>query len=393
MSVFAYIGRDAGGRRVRGHVTADSPKAARMVLSGRGVIAERVEADGHRHTPSSARRAALYGELGVLLGSGFTLEKALSLLAGEGGDDPFLLSVREAVRGGMSLSEALSVVAPALPRFESSTLRAAEDAGFQGGMLSSLGEFLEARRNVADKVRSALAYPSLVFVLAMGMLSLMLYVVLPRAAAMFARMGSSMPPSATLLATWGPRLMTTLLALIAAIAVFAAYARSRSRGDAAFAARLERFALRLPFLGDALRNLWAQRFAGTMSLLLDAGTTPQAALPVASAATGSALIGSLAGYAARDVRGGRSLSAAVALMPPLGPILSEWVKVGESSGSLSAMLARAAEKCRHNFEASLARFIGLLEPALVIVLGAVVLVVAVSVLHPVLEMAGGAIGR
>ena len=393
MSVFAYIGRDAGGRRVRGHVTADSPKAARMVLSGRGVIAERVDADGHRHTPSSARRAALYGELGVLLGSGFTLEKALSLLAGEGGEDPFLLSVREAVRGGMSLSEALSVVAPSLPRFESSTLRAAEDAGFQGGMLSSLGEFLEARRNVTDKVRSALAYPSLVFVLAMGMLSLMLYVVLPRAAAMFARMGSSMPPSATLLATWGPRLMTTLLALIAAIAVFAAYARSRSRGDAAFAARLERFALRLPFLGDALRNLWAQRFAGTMSLLLDAGTTPQAALPVASAATGSAFVGSLAGDVARDVRGGRSLSAAVALMPPLGPLLSEWVKVGESSGSLSTMLARAAEKCRHNFEASLSRFIGLLEPALVIVLGAVVLVVAVSVLHPVLEMAGGAIGR
>ena len=80
-------------------------------------------------------------------------------------------------------------------------------------------------------------------------------------------------------------------------------------------------------------------------------------------------------------------------MPPLGPLLSEWVKVGESSGSLSTMLARAAEKCRHNFEASLSRFIGLLEPALVIVLGAVVLVVAVSVLHPVLEMAGGAIGR
>lgn len=393
MSVFAYVGRDANGRRVQGHVAADSPKAARLSLAGRNVTAERVDAEVHCKLPPAARRAAIYGELGVLLGSGFTLEKALSMLAGEGGGDPFILSVREAVCGGMSLSEALSVVAPSLPQYEISTLRAAEGAGFQGGMLASLGEFLEARRKVADKVRSSLAYPSLVFILAMGMLSLMLYVVLPRATAMFARMGAEMPPSATLLAAWGPRLMTMLLVLMAAVAAFSAYARSRSSRDVAFAAHLESLALRTPVLGDALRNLWAHRFAGTMALLLGAGTTPQSALPVASAATGSALVGSMASDVERDVRGGQPLSAALAAIQPLGPLISEWVKVGESSGSLSTMLSRVSDKCRQNFDGSLARFIGFLEPALVIVLGAVVLVVAVSVLHPVLEMAGGAIGR
>lgn len=391
MSVFSYVGRDARGRRVRGNVAADSPKAVRAALAARGVTAERVDAGARFRPPSAGRRAAFYGELGVLLESGFTLEKALTLLLGDGGDDPFLLSVREAVRGGMSLSEALSVVVPSLPQYERSTIRASEDAGLQGRMLSSLGGFLEARRKVADNVRSSLAYPSLVFVLAMGMLSLMLYVVLPRAVAMFSRMGSSMPPSATALATWGPRFMTTLLAVVAAGGAFALYARSRSCVDSAFAMRLERVALRVPFLGNALRNLWAHRFAATMSLLVDAGAMPQAALPVAAVATGSALVSSLAADASRDVRGGLSLAAATSSMPPVGPLLSEWIKVGESSGSLSTMLARASDKCRQAFETLLARFLGLLEPALIVVLGVVVLAVAASILHPVLELAGAAV--
>lgn len=391
MSVFSYVGRDARGRRVRGNVAADSPKAVRAALAARGVTAERVDAGVRFPVPSVERRAAFYGELGVLLESGFSLEKALSLLLGESGEDPFLLSVRESVRGGLSLSEAMSVVVPSLPQYERSTIGASGDAGLQGRMLTSLGGFLDARRKVADNVRSSLAYPSLVFVLAMGMLSLMLYVVLPRATAMFARMGTAMPPSATALAVWGPRLMTLLLALVAAGAAFAFYARARSRSDSAFAARLERVALHTPVLGNALRNLWAHRFAATMSLLVDAGAMPQSALPVAAVATGSALMSSLASGVSRDVRGGLSLSAAMASITPVGPLLSEWIKVGESSGSLSEMLARASDKCRQTFETLLARFLGLLEPALVVVLGAVVLAVAASILRPVLELAGAAI--
>lgn len=391
MSVFRYTGRNESGHRVRGHLDADTPKAARMALSERGILAESVEAAQRPPSPTAARRAALYGELGLLLKSGFTLDKALTLLIDGGDGDPFLLAVRSSIRSGLSLSEALAVACRELPQYERATLRASEEAGFQGGMLVSLGEFLESRQKVADKIRSSLAYPCLVLALAMCMLSLMLYVVLPRATEMFSRMGSTMPRSATLLAIWGPRCMTIFIALAAAIAAFALYARSRSRTDRAFAARIDGVVASCPLLGNAMRHLWAQRFAGTMALLVEAGSTPQEALPVSGVATGSALVSSLADAAAREVRGGLPLSGAIASITPIGPILAEWVKVGESSGALSLTLASAAEKNRQTFENALSRFLSFLEPALIVALGSVVLAVALSILHPVLELAGAAI--
>ena len=394
MSLYAYQGRAADGHAVRGWTEADSPKAARAALAAEGVLTEHLAPAPPPTRLPAAARAALYNALGVLLGAGFTLEQALGLLAGEsGGGDaaPLALHLRDRIRDGAAFSDALTDILPNLPPFERAALRAAERAGHQGGMLEALASFIEAERAAAERVRAALLYPLAVLALATGLLALMVYVILPRAMDVFAKTGDALPRSARLLAVWGPRGMTLFLAALAGAALAVAFARARARTDAAAGAAFERLLARLPFSRRLLPLLWAQRFTGTMALLVGAGVAPQSAFAAAGEATGSAWLSTLSATAAADVKGGASLSQATRRLTPIAALVADWVQVGESAGSLEKMLQQASARCRQTYETTLARLLGLLEPALIVAVGLVVLAVTVAVLRPMLQLATGAI--
>ena len=395
MSLYAYTGRDAEGTRRSGWTEADSPKAARTALAAQGVLTETIEVARPPKRISTAERAAFYNALGVLLDAGFPLEQALGMLIGEAGDAPgalLPLHLRGLVRDGASLSDALVVLLPSLPAYEGAALRASEEAGFQGGMLQALAEFIESERAVRERIRGALAYPLAVLFMATGLLAFMVYVVLPRAMDVFAKVGDALPASARRLAVWGPRGMTLFLALLGLGAIAAAWLRMRARTDTVTAARVEKALCHLPLARRTLPLLWAQRFAGTMSLLVGAGVAPQSAIAVSGAATGSAWLASLAESASAEVKSGATLRRAVERLVPIAPHIVEWMAVGESAGNLGKMLDQASARCRQAYETTLARFLGLLEPALIVAVGIVVLIVTVSVLGPMLQLARSAAG-
>ncbi len=393
MSLYAYTGRDAEGARRSGWTEADSPKAARAALAAQGVLTETIEVARPPNRVSAAERAAFYNALGVLLDAGFPLEQALGMLIGEAGPGAVLpLHLRGLVRDGTSLSDALVVLLPSLPPYESAALRASEEAGFQGGMLQALAEFIESERAVRERIRGALAYPLAVLFMATGLLAFMVYVVLPRAMDVFSKIGDALPASARRLAVWGPRGMTFFLALLGLGALVAAWLRMRARTDTAIAVRVEKTLCHFPLTRRTLPLLWAQRFAGTMSLLVGAGVAPQSAIAVSGAATGSAWLASLAEGAAVEVKAGATLRRAAEHLVPIAPHIVEWMAVGESAGNLGKMLDQASARCRQAYETTLARFLGLLEPALIVAVGIVVLIVTVSVLGPMLQLARSAAG-
>ncbi|MBR0056409.1 MAG: type II secretion system F family protein, partial [Kiritimatiellae bacterium] len=156
------------------------------------------------------------------------------------------------------------------------------------------------------------------------------------------------------------------------------------------AARRDRLLLSLPIARRLLPCLWSSRFAATMSLLLDAGLSPQDSILPAGEATGSPLVASLAQSASASVRQGAPLSQAVASIAPLAKSLSAWFAVGEKTGSLAAMLSSAADRARNDYERALKRVLSLLEPLLVAVVGLAVLAVALAVLRPMLDLTTGA---
>jgi general secretion pathway protein F len=390
MSLYTYTGRDAEGRRRTGWMEADTPKAARAALADQGILTEAIEAARSPSRVSAAERAAFYNALGVLLEAGFPLEQAFGMLIGEAGEGrgaALPLHLRGLVRDGASLSDALVTLIPSLPAYERTALRASEEAGFQGGMLQQLAEFIESERAVGERIRGALAYPLAVLLMATALLAFMVYVVLPKAIDVFDKVGDALPASARRLAVWGPRGMTLFLAVLAIGAVAAVWLRGKSRTDAATATSVEKALCRMPLSRKTLPLLWAHRFAGTMSLLVGAGVAPQSALAVSGAATGSAWLASLAEKASAEVKAGATLRRAAEMLTPIAPHIAEWVAVGESSGSLGKMLGQAATRSRQAYETALARFLGLLEPALIVAVGVVVLIVTVSVLGPMLQLA------
>ncbi len=390
MSLYTYTGRDAEGRRKTGWTEADTPKAARAALDAQGILTESIEPARPPRRVSAAERATFYNALGVLLDAGFSLEQAFGMLIGEAGEGQraaLPLHLRGLVRDGASLSDALVTLIPSLPAYERTALRSSEEAGFQGGMLQQLAEFIESERAVGERIRGALAYPIAVLFMATSLLAIMVYVVLPRAIDVFDKVGDALPASARRLAEWGPRGMTLFLALIVVGGISAFWLHGKARTDTATATKIEKLLCRLPVSRRALPLLWAHRFAGTMSLLVGAGVAPQSALAVSGAATGSAWLASLAEEASAEVKAGATLRRAAERLEPIAPHIAEWVAVGESSGSLGKMLDQASARCRQAYETALARFLGLLEPALIVAVGIVVLIVTVSVLGPMLQLA------
>jgi general secretion pathway protein F len=396
MSVFAYAGFGPDGRRRRGWVEAENVKAARAALAGQGILTVRVAPAALPSRLRTAERAALYRGVGVLLQSAFPVERALGLLMTESAPAAraygFLAGLRDRVRDGESLAAALAAMDRGLPAFERAATQAAERSGIQGEMLVRLAEYLEAQRAVGERVRAALVYPAFVLCAGLGLASLMLFVVVPRALELLARAHGEAPPLALWIVGAGRAALTFLLGAAAAAGVAALLLRGRIRRSPRASAALERALWRLPVAGPIRARLWSLRFSRTLGLLLQAGSTAVDALPLAGQSTGSAWLAALAAAEAERVRHGASLSAAVAALSPLAPSLLEWVRLGESAGNLQSMLDQAARRCQQDYEQRLARAVGLLEPALILLVGLVVLTVALTVVAPLLQIARRAAG-
>lgn len=395
MSVFAYAGYGPDGRRRRGWIEADTTKQARIRLAAQGVLASRLTPATVAVRLKPAERAEFYRGVGVLVQSGFPLERTLGLMMDESPGAArtygLLAGLRDRIREGAGLATALPDLCRGVPRFERAALQASERAGLQGEMLVRLADYLDAQRTVNDRLRAALTYPVFVLCAGLGLASLVLFVVVPRALALLLRVHGEVPRNALLTAAVGRATLLTLL-LAGALALLAAgWLRLRGhRPDRA--ARLEQWLVRVPVVGAIQIRLWGLRFAQTMGLLLQAGGTVVDALPLAGLATGSAWIGLLSEAQAERVRHGASLSAAIRAMPPLAPTLAEWVRVGETAGNLQAMLEQAGRRCQQSYEQRLAKALSLLEPALILLVGVVVLVVSLTVLTPLLDIARRAAG-
>lgn len=392
MGLYAYQGRDAAGKRAEGYVEAASPKEARRRLSESGTVAERLSEPDFRTTAGIEWRSRFFNGLGMLLKSGFPIDEALDFLAGEqeGEGRGAILAVKGRVVSGGSLLSAVSAVSGGLPPFEQAVLDVAEKTGMQGDILVRLSGFLDSAKSVREKIRGSLAYPCAILALAVLLLAVMAFGILPKAASLFP--AGAAPASVRALGPLVSGILAALFLLAAASAAATAHVRRKARKDASAGAAAERFLLRVPVLRKILPQLWASRFAATMALLIESGIAPQDAVVPSGAATGSTLVAEGARTAADEIRGGGALGRAVLRIFPIAPVVSAWVAVGEKSGALADMLGKAAERAAAEYEARLRRFLSLLEPLLIGTVGIVVLAVALAVLEPMLELTtGGAV--
>lgn len=365
-------------------------KAAREQLAADGVYAERLTLSGARVRPlRRSDRAVLYRELASLVEAGLPVVQSLDTLIeapelAEG--RVFLAGVRDAIKEGATLAAALERASAAVTPFELAMLDTAERSGSLGQMLGRLADVLEEQEQLHARVVSALVYPAIVMAAGVCVAGVMLGVLLPRTRAFLLQSRIELPALTRAMLAVGRFLSVWGLPVAALLAAALYVAGRRLRTHPETRRRVDARLFRLPLFGRGYRLLVALRFSRTLAVLLRAGVSMIDGVVLAGRATGSPWTAALAERASEAVRHGARLSDAVAGMPPLADALPGWIRVGEVSGGLAALLHAASERYRGQWERYVARGLSLLEPALVLAIGGFVLLVALSVLLPVLDL-------
>jgi len=389
MKTFSYRGYRADGGTCRGMVEAESPKAAREKLAGRGVLVDRLRASGLASTGLAAsRRGVLYRELASLLKAGIPLVTALGALLKtpdlEAAADA-LAAVRDHVREGSSLAAALKSAISDVSPFEAASIDVAERTASLESVLEQLAVFIEAQDMLRERLQRAMIYPSLVLALGVVVAVVMLGVLVPRTQQMIG--GTAALPALTRGMLWLADVFFPwgLLCGLAGVLAIVAWWRRVVRDEDRRAAHDRRF-YRLPLAGAGYRSLVSSRFARTLGILVRSGVSLVEGVPLAARATGSAWCERLAVKASDEIRHGCTLEAAVRQMPPLADALPGWIAVGEAGGDLARLLEHAADRCDRRFEHVLARTLALLEPLLLLIIGAFVLLITLAVMLPVFSL-------
>jgi general secretion pathway protein F len=389
VSTFEYRAYDARGRCHRGLVEAAGRKDARENMARRGLLVESLSGSRRRESFPRARRALVYREIGALLAAGLPLVKALDQLL----DSPemkevrlLLAAVRDRVKEGAALSVAVREEGRVAAGFEIAVMEAAERTAAMPVMLQRLGDFLEEQEALSDSVRTAMLYPGVVAAFGILLAVLMLGWLLPWTRTFFDVGDAPLPPLTRAMLATGGFLRAWGLPLLAAGVIGGALWRRRLRSVPAARAAWERWLLKVPLAGRGYALLIALRFARSLGVLLSGGVPVVEALAMAGRATGSAWVAGMCEAEAEAVRHGERLSNAIARVPPLAAPLAGWIRMGEAGAGLGELMERAGERLQAQWQRFVRRALALLEPTLLIAIGGFVLLVALSVLMPMLQM-------
>jgi general secretion pathway protein F len=394
MPAWDYEAVDAQGRVARGRIEADSARGARDRLRAEGLTpVEMREGRAALDALTALRLPArdlslLTRQWATLAQSGLPVDQALAAVA-EQADSPRAAKLVAALRGHVEAGEALPAALARFPRTFPPLYRGLVAAGAESGrlaeVLARLADYLEARSALRQKFTAALIYPTLVTLVALAVVALLSVYVVPQVVAVYEHSRQTLP--------WLTRALigvsqffraTAWLWLAIALAVPAGAALALSRP--ALRARWHAALLRVPGIGRLAASLDTARFASTLAILVASGTPLLRALDTAAGVMRLAPLADAARAAAGEVREGRPLAAALKSRRLFPPVLVHLTASGESSGRLAPMLERAAAMLERDAETRLAWLAALIQPALIVLMGAIVLVLVLAVMLPIVSM-------
>lgn len=393
MPAFRYEAVDAQGRLARGSLDAESARGARDRLRAQGLtptaVSQAFSFDALGATRLSSHEVMLLTrQWATLTQSGLPLDQALVAVA-EQADSVAVAKVMHALRthveAGESLPSALARFPRTFPALYRGLVSAGVDSGRLGEVLARLADYLEARQALRQKLTVALIYPVLVTIVAFAVIGVLLVYVVPQVISVYEQSRQQLPLlTRALIASSGFLRATGWIWVGVALAIpLLLVIASR---QPSMRPRLHRFVLKLPAIGRLMSTLDTARFASTLAILVGSGTPLLRALDAASGVMRMQPLAEAARQSATLVREGVPLARALKEQRLFPPVLVHLVANGEQTGRLSEMLVRAAAELERAAETRLAWLAALLQPALIVVMGAIVLVLVLAVMLPIVSM-------
>ena len=398
MRTFEYTGYDRQGHAAKGLIEAFDLKDAREKLSHKGILARQVNPAGQlilRWWKRGGRvftletRAMVYRELAAVLSAGIPLANALAIMIDSpelGENRPLLAGIRDRVREGVSFADALAAASPHVTPFEKSAVETGERAGSLEVVLESIAMYLEDRQRLRERIQTALIYPVIIILLSAIIGILMLGYMLPAFQSLFAEAGLEVPSITRWTMGMGRIAIWLAIFMVPTVLLGLLWCGRRVRSDREFRVKLDRLIFKLPLIGRAYTALVGLRFSRTLSVLLKSGVSLIEGMHMAGRSTGSPWIDVLMEKEVEKVRHGGGFPESIAEIPPLSESLPAWIRAGEASGDLTGMLENSGARFQRQWERMLSRFIALIEPVLIIIIGLFVLMLALSILLPILTL-------
>jgi general secretion pathway protein F len=399
MAEFDYLAIDARGGERRGSLAAATIDEARARLDARRLYVVRLE-PGSGERPArrplfrlarnrlSGKELTLFTRQIATLVQVSPLEEALRTISRQT-EKPHVRTVTGAVHAGVlegrRMSEAMVREPKSFPPLYRAMVAAGESSGTLPVILERLADLLERQAQVRSKVMTALAYPIVLALVALGVVvSLMMFVV-PKVVEQFETVGQQLPLLTRIVIGISDLLVGWWWALLLGAGVIALLLW-RALRDPELRLRFDRGLLRLPLIGRLTRDLHAARMARTLSTMVASRLPLLEGLALTTGTIHNRALKQASEGIVEAIRGGGSLSAALRRAGIFPPLLVYLAASGEASGRLDQMLERAADYLEREFDGFTATALSLLEPAIIVVMGGLVAAIVLSILLPILQL-------
>jgi general secretion pathway protein F len=402
MSAFRYTAMSDTGMIVRGVMQAASEAALLDQLRRRGhVPIDAAPATGGllrtldwpvfgagRAELSRQGVTDLTRELAVMLSAGQDLDRAMRFLVESAQTSrvrSVLTGLRDSVRNGSALAAALTAYPRSFPKLYTGLVRAGESSGDLAPSLERLAVLLERERSLAATVKSAMIYPALLSLAAIGSITLLLTEVLPQFVPLFEQNGAQLPHATQLMIDLGAFVSQYGLIMLAGL-VLATLGFRQALQRPGPRAVLDRMLLRLPVIGGLAKEVMAARFSRTFGTLLQGGVPLIAALTVVRDVLGNAAGSAAVEAASNAAKGGASLADPLEAAGVFPIRMIHLLRVGQETAQLGAMALRAADIHEEKTRIGVQRLLALLTPAITIVMGAAIAGIVTSLLLAMLSL-------
>ncbi|PKO17537.1 pilus assembly protein PilC [candidate division BRC1 bacterium HGW-BRC1-1] len=404
MPEYTYEALDKGGKQVRGVIDASSEeviveklrnmgyyplnvvinksKAGNvdvLALPGLRIIFHRVKL---KHVMTFTR------QLATLIDAGLPILRSLHILQEQVESAIFKEKIRQIskdIESGGTLSEALAKHPKVFDGLYVNMVRAGEMGGVLEAVLNKIAEFLEKRQAIIGKVRSAMMYPLVVMTLAVGIVSFILLVIIPKFKDIFDQLGAELPFLTQLLIDLSYILAhRTIWVILALVVVWQVFKKINSTKEGKYF--FDRLKLKLPVFGDLFRKTAIVRFASTLSTLITSGVPILQALDIVRETSGNEVVTRAMDTVYASVKDGETIHEPLAKCKVFPPLVVHMVAVGEETGAIDQMLTKVAEAYEREVDDTVNALTSILEPVLIVFLGAIVGVIVVALYLPLFSI-------
>ncbi len=404
MPEFTYEALDRGGKQVRGVIEAGNEEIIIEKLRGMGYYPLKVSA--HKKSAAQADILALPGlrlifhritsrqlmsftrQLATLIDAGLPIIRSLNILKEQVESVIFEDKINDMIKsieGGSSLSEALARHPKVFDNLYVNMVRAGEIGGVLEAVLDKIAEFLEKRQALKGKVKSAMMYPLVVSLLAGGIVTFILVTIIPKFQDIFNQLGAELPWLTMMLIHASNILMNQTLWVVAGgILVFVIYRKINQTKEGKHV--FDIIKLKIPVFGPLLKKIAIVRFAGTLATLIHSGVPILQALDIVRDTSGNEVVARAMDKVYASVKDGDTIHEPLGRCPVFPPLVVHMVAVGEETGAIDLMLNKVAEAYEREVDDTVNALTSILEPILIVVLGAIVGTIVVALYLPLFSI-------